>query len=123
MSSIPDIDAFNLWIENDTSDIEYFPQSNDEQEAKPVQSNSVLRNKIHALKKKICARKCELDLALAEQVQIRQYIKKRTVKSAIIHKKIGLEQRQPIRINGVSKRCGSYTNIMRELSLSPFLGH
>ena len=127
MSDIPDIDAFNLWIENDTDDIGYSPQSTYEQdEVKPIIEHTGLKKRIDALKSEIRLRRCELDLALVERevlsAQIR-YTKKRAVKAASFRKKIELEQRKPIRINGVSNRCGSYTNILQQISASPFFCH
>ena len=127
MSDIPDIDAFNLWIENDIDDIGYSPQSTYEQdEVKPIIEHTGLKKRIDALHSEIRLRRCELDLALVERevlsAQIR-YTKKRAVKAASFRKKIDLEQRKPIRINGVSNRCGSYTNILQQLSASPFFCH
>ena len=127
MSDIPDIDVFNLWIENDTDDIGYSPQSTyEEDEVKPIIEHTGLKKRIDALKSEIRLRRYELDLALVERevlsAQIR-YTKKRAVKAASFRKKIELEQRKPIRINGVSNRCGSYTNILQQLSASPFFCH
>ena len=127
MSDIPDIDAFNLWIENDIDDIGYSPQSTyEEDEVKPIIEHTGLKKRIDALNSEIRLRRCELDLALVERevlsAQIR-YTKKRVVKAASFRKKIELEQRKPIRINGVSNRCGSYTNILQQLSASPFFCH
>ena len=126
ISNIPEIEAFNLWVENDTEDIGHSSQSALEQESKNMKKYTTLRTRVHAFKNELHLIQQQMNLALVEREMLLaklQNTKKRTASPITFRSKMEFKQKAPIRINGVSHRCGSYTKMMEQLSSSHFFCH
>lgn len=122
LSDIQDLKAFNNWVENDDCETmgssHYIYQENTELLGKL----SKLRKIIHDIEDELYLKKLGLELALVERdflLAQSHKTKKFTTELMASSKETEIDQVKPIRINGVSRRRGSYTNIMHQLAQSP----
>lgn len=115
ISNVSDLRAFNLWIENETSTMCHSIQNTSGETVTLARNKCELAAEAEKLKNKLLLRKLELKLALAE----REFLlgqsfrtKNNITKAKSVSRKISNEKTQGIRINGVSKRCGFYNDVM-----------
>ena len=122
VSYILDLQAFNHWIENEASSMCHSFQDTSDEKLTSIQHKSALAAEADKLKTMLQQRKIELQLALAKRDLLSGpscRTKNNTTQPKSFRKKISHESTNSIRINGVSKRRGSYNNIMHQLAESP----
>lgn len=119
LSTVLGIDAFNDWVENDPLDLN-LPSGTFTKRAELEQRQQHLGDIIITLQQRLLLKKVELDLALAERDFLSYHMWKNKIRrrSKPCIQNIELEHKKCVRINGVSRRCGSYTAMMNKLSNS-----